>query len=171
MTQIRELLRQHRKEELWQMCCGFLDLSIDEFMGIQRRLLLEQLSLLENCALGKRIMNGSVPQTIEEFRAKTPLTTYTDYCPDLLEKREKGLPGIPVIWQHTSGRTGEYEYKWIPLTEQFCNHLAKVLLGVAILSGCKGKNKIVYLKEYMKMVYAVARTFACTGGRWRAVSR
>jgi hypothetical protein len=156
MTQMCELLRQNRKEELWQMCCGFLDLNLDEFMGIQRRLLLEQLSLLENCALGKRIINSPIPQTVEEFQERAPLTTYSDYCPDLIEKREDGLPATPVMWQHTSGRTGEYEYKWIPLTKQFCDHLAKVLLGVAILSGCKERNRIVYLKEHMKMVYAVA---------------
>ena len=35
MTQAVELLKQGRKKELWQMCCGFIDLKIEQFMGIQ----------------------------------------------------------------------------------------------------------------------------------------
>jgi hypothetical protein len=156
MMRMVDLLRQNRKEELWHMCCGFLDLGMEGFMNIQRRLMLEQLDLLNGCELGKRIMKGSVPQTIEEFRRHAPLTTYADYCPDLLEKRDDILPEKPVLWQHTSGRTGEYGCKWIPLTGRFCDHLSKALLGVAILSGCKERNRITRLKERMKMVYAVA---------------
>ncbi len=156
MTSMVDLLRQNRKEELWHMCCGFLDLDMGGFMDIQRQLLLEQLNLLDGCELGKRVMKGPVPRTVEEFRKYTPLTTYAHYCPDLLEKREDILPEKPVLWQHTSGKTGEYGYKWIPLTERFCERLSKVLLGVAILSGCKARNTITRLKENMKMVYAVA---------------
>ena len=151
-----DLLRQNRKEELWHMCCGFLDLDLDRFMTIQRQLLLEQLSLLNGCELGKRIMKGPVPQTIEEFRKHAPLTTYAHYCPDLLEKREDILPERPALWQHTSGKTGEYSCKWIPLTDRFCDYLSKVLLGITILSGCKERNRITKLKEDMKIVYAVA---------------
>lgn len=40
-----ELLRQDRREEIWQAYCGFIDLSIEEFMTIQKELLLEQLLL------------------------------------------------------------------------------------------------------------------------------
>ena len=47
-----ELLRQGRTEELWQICCGFVDLSMEQFMTIQRRLLLEQMELLKGCELG-----------------------------------------------------------------------------------------------------------------------
>ncbi len=46
MPTIKELLRAGRKEEVWQMCCGFLDLNIEQFMSIQKRLLLEQIELL-----------------------------------------------------------------------------------------------------------------------------
>jgi len=46
MTRPIDLMRQGRKEELWQMCCGFLDLSLEQFMTIQKRLLLEQIELL-----------------------------------------------------------------------------------------------------------------------------
>ncbi len=89
MVNAVELLRQGRKEELWQMHCGFLDLSTEQFMTIQRRLLLEQIELLKRCELGNGVMRGAKPSTVEEFREQVPLTTYQDYCPELLEKREE----------------------------------------------------------------------------------
>ena len=54
MTRPIDLVRQGRKEELWQMCCGFIDLSLEQFMAIQTRLLLEQIELLKNCELAGR---------------------------------------------------------------------------------------------------------------------
>jgi len=88
MPTVKELLRTGRREELWQMCCGFLDLNIEQFMSIQRRLLLEQIELLNQSRIGKKIMGGLVPQNVEEFRKRVPLTTYQDYCPELSERQE-----------------------------------------------------------------------------------
>jgi hypothetical protein len=156
MSRITELIRQGRDMELWQMCCGFIDLDLEQFMTVQQRLLLEQITLLNRCTLGRKIMGGAIPETIKDFRSAVPLTTYTDYCPELLEMREDGLPEKPSLWQHTSGKTGEYGCKWIPLTERFCEQLARILLGVAIFSGCNERYKIVKLREYLRMVYAVA---------------
>ena len=156
MSRITNLVRQGRELEIWHMCCGFVDLNLEQFMTIQQRLLLEQITLLNRCQLGRKIMGSAIPETIKDFRARVPLTTYSDYCPELLEMEEDVLPGKPVLWQHTSGKTGEYSCKWVPLTERFCEELAKILLGVAILSGCEGRYKIVKLREYLRMVYAVA---------------
>ena len=78
MPEIKELLRQGRYEDAWQMCCGFIDLSLEQFMAIQKRLLLEQLELLKSCELGRKVMRGALPETIEEFREQVPLTTYAD---------------------------------------------------------------------------------------------
>jgi hypothetical protein len=55
MPTVKELLRTGHKEELWQMCCGFLDLTIEQFMSIQKRLLLEQIELLNASAIGRKI--------------------------------------------------------------------------------------------------------------------
>ena len=99
MSQITDLLRQGKKEELWQMCCGFIDLSLEQFMDIQQQLLLEQIELLTNCELGRKVMHGAMPKTVEEFRKQVPLTTYADYCPELLEQREDGLPSKPIYCQ------------------------------------------------------------------------
>ena len=85
MSKIRELLQQQRHEELWQMCCGFIDLSLEQFMTIQKQLLMEQIELLKRCELGRKVMRGAMPESVDEFREQVPLTTYADYCPELLE--------------------------------------------------------------------------------------
>ena len=114
-----ELLKQGQTKELWQKCCGFIDLSIDEFMTIQRSLLLEQLELLQKCGLGRQLLNGAEPHTVEEFIEQVPMTTYIDYCPALLDKREDILPAKPKLWIQTSGRSGEYPHKWVPVSEKY----------------------------------------------------
>ena len=156
MTRAIDLLRQGRNEELWQMCCGFLSLKIDEFMDIQKRLLLEQIELLKDCPLGEKIMRGAKPRTIDEFRQQVPLTTYADYCPDLAEKREDMLPVKPSSWVHTSGRSGDYPCKWVPLAPEFFRELSIVSYGVGILSTCKGWGDTSQLLGCPKIVYAVA---------------
>lgn len=156
MPDMLSLLRQGREPELWHMCCGFVDLNLDEFMAIQRRLLLEQLGILAHSRLGTRLLRGLKPQSVDEFRQRVPFTTYSDYCPELQERDTSVLPAKPVLWQHTSGRTGEYGSKWVPLTARYCDHLARVLLGLAILSGSRERNMITRLEERPKMVYAVA---------------
>ncbi len=156
MSKIKELLHQGRYDELWQMCCGFIDLSLDQFMSIQRRLLLEQIELLKNCELGRKIMRGAIPETIEEFREIVPLTTYSDYCPELLERREDVLPTKPVLWQRTSGRYDKYPCKWVPLSARFCQELVKVMMAAIIFCGCERREVSNKLKEHLKMIYAVA---------------
>ncbi|MCD6359032.1 MAG: GH3 auxin-responsive promoter family protein, partial [Dehalococcoidia bacterium] len=92
------------EEELWQRYCGFLDLSIDEFMEIQQRLLMEQIELVADSFLGKKIMNGNKPQSVEEFRLTVPITSYQDYEPYLSEQREDVLAEKPLFWCHSAGR-------------------------------------------------------------------
>jgi hypothetical protein len=156
MPRAIDLLKQGRNEELWQMCCGFLKLNIREFMEIQERLLMEQLELLNNSAMGIKIMGGARPQTLEEFRRMAPLTTYKDYCPDLLNRVEDVLPAKPLRWSHTSGKSGEYSCKWIPMTPAYAMELSKVLYGVGILSGCSGWGDNTNIPEEVKILYSVA---------------
>lgn len=56
MANTTELLREGKTKEIWQKYCGFIDLSIDEFMKIQEQLLMEQVELLSKCELGRKIM-------------------------------------------------------------------------------------------------------------------
>jgi hypothetical protein len=136
MARPLDLLREGRKEELWQMCCGFLNLSLEQFMDIQKRLLLEEIGLLKNSKLGGRVMRGAMPETVKEFREQVPLTTYSDYLPELVEKREDVLPVKPAMWVHTVGRIGEYNFKWVPLSERFLYEFERVAGGVGLLSTC-----------------------------------
>jgi hypothetical protein len=156
MLRAVDLLHQGRKEELWQMCCGFLTLRLDEFMNIQRRLLLEQLEMLGGSSLGKKIMRGRLPKTVEEFRRQVPLTTYADYCPELLEKREDVLPVKPELWSHSAGRSGEYPCKWVPMTSTYVWELSKVLYGVGMLSCCDGWGDTSHIPDNINILYAVA---------------
>ena len=76
-----EMFKKGKQVDLWKRCCGYLDLSIEDFMHIQKRLMLEQLELLNKCELGKVIMGDAKPETVEDFRLMVPLTTYADYAP------------------------------------------------------------------------------------------
>ena len=108
MTTEAELLKRGQKDEVWKRYCGFLDLSLTEFMDVQRRLLMEQIKLLSECELGRKLLGDEEPSSPEEFRQAVPLTTFADYVPYLADKREDGLPSKPVFWARTSGRSMEY---------------------------------------------------------------
>jgi hypothetical protein len=149
MTRPIDLLREGRKEELWQMCCGFINLSLEQFMAIQKRLLLEQIELLKNSEMGRRVMGNAMPETVDEFREQVPLTTYSDYLPDLVEKREEVLPVKPAMWVHTVGRIGEYNFKWVPLSERFLYEFERVAGGVALLASCNAQGDFL-AKEHLK---------------------
>jgi len=149
MTKPIELLRQGRKEELWQMCCGFLALSLEQFMAIQKRLLQEEIELLKNSELGRRVMRGAMPETVEEFREQVPLTTYTDYLPEIVEKREDVLPTKPAMWVHNIGWPGKYHVKWMPFSERFLYEFERVAAGVGLLASCDPQGDFL-AKEHLK---------------------
>jgi hypothetical protein len=155
MTTPIELLHQGRKQELWQMCCGFIDLSLEQFMTIQKRLLLEQIELLKDSELGRRVMRGAMPETVEEFREQVPFTTYGDYLPELLEKREDVLPAKIARWVRTSGHTGEYDIKWVPMSEGFVCEYQKAAIGVGLIGLCNDRGDTSKVKEHLKMLYMV----------------
>jgi len=155
MTSPLELLRQGQKEELWQMCCGFIDLSLEQIMAIQKKLLLEQIELLKNCELGRKVMRGAMPTTVEEFREQVPLTTYTDYCPELIERREDVLPARVLRWVRTSGTSQKSYVKWVPFSVGFVRELEKVLAAEIIFSGCNSKGDLSRLKEHFKVLHTL----------------
>ena len=74
----QEKLHEFSKEEIWEEYCGFLTLSMEEFMNIQKRLLLEQMEIWSSSTLGQNILKGKKPTSIEEFRTMVPLTNYED---------------------------------------------------------------------------------------------
>jgi hypothetical protein len=158
MTRPIELLRQGRKEELWQICCGFINLSLEQFMSIQKRLLLEQIELLKDSELGRRVMQGAMPETVEEFREQVPLTTYDDYLPELVEKREEVLPAKPAIWVHNIGWPGKYHVKQMPFSEGFLHEFERVAAGVGLLASCDPQGGFP-LKEHMKTLLTMGSRY------------
>ena len=157
-----QLLREHRYEELWNKYCGFLDLNLAGFMEIQRHLLLEQLELLRGCELGRSVMNGTQPKTVDEFRSQVPLTTYRDYAPYFEQGKQDMLPADPVLWQRTSGIWGEYESKWAPMTARMYEEVRSVLFAGLILATCKRKYDI-NLDDEPNILYAMAPPPYATG--------
>ncbi|MFC1925753.1 GH3 auxin-responsive promoter family protein [Chloroflexota bacterium] len=162
MIKAAELLRQGRKEDLWQMCCGYVDLSMEQFMTIQERLLWEQLELLKKCELGQKMMQGAEPGSLKEFREQIPLTTYADYAPYLQEKREDVLPEKPVLWMCCVGRFGEYRQKWVPVTQRVFQEAGKLVFAAAVFASCKERGDIV-LREDDKFLHALAPPPYATG--------
>lgn len=162
MTTEAELFVQGKNEELWQRCCSFIDLSLEDCMKIQRRLLREQLELLKRSKLGKSIMQGAEPETVEDFRKLVPLTTYANYEPFLLTKNERALPQKPLFWQHTSGRSGEYPFKWVPVTKRQFAELRSLLFACLTFACCGQRGEISY-KRKDKFLYALAPPPYTTG--------
>ncbi len=169
MSAIR-LLNQGRYDELWQMCCGYIDLSIDQCMGIQRRLLLEQLELLKGCELGEKVMRGAKPSSVEEFREQVPLTTYADYACYLLDRREDVLPEKPALWTHTSGNSGEFGFKWAPMTQKLYDELGNLVFAYLIFCTCKERGDISF-GGHEKILYALAPPPYLTGTIGRLAER
>lgn len=138
-----ELLKQRRRDEIWQKYCGYLDLTLAEFMTIQKDLLREQLQLLSRCELGRKLLGETEPVSIEAFRQKVPLTTYHDYLPYLAEKQAAVLPEKPHVWARTSGRSGEYTAKWIPHSKRMFRRMGEGCVTALILSSCSARGEVL----------------------------
>ncbi|MBU2608544.1 MAG: GH3 auxin-responsive promoter family protein [Chloroflexi bacterium] len=144
-----ELFTVWNRERIWKKYCGFLALSLDEFMVIQRLLLMEQVEMAVNSELGRKIMGEQAPKTVEDFRQVVPFTTYEDYEPYLSDKNEDVLPEKPAIWAHTSGRTGLL--KWAPYTVDRAGRLADDTLAAFVLSSATREGE-VHLHEGVRVV-------------------
>jgi hypothetical protein len=142
MADLATLIKQGRKQEIWTKYCGFFDLSVKEFMEIQERLLLEQIDLLGKSMMGRMIMGDKIPSSIDEFREVVPLTTYQDYVGYLDVQREDVLPRKPISWCHTSGKTGEYKFKWVPYTQKMYDRLGEVVVSAMIIASANRKGDI-----------------------------
>ena len=130
----RQLLEEGRREDLWTKHCGFFNLKPDEFMEVQKRLLLEQIILLQNSEIGKKLLGETPPGSVEEFRSKVPLTTYTDYEEYFDHQNEAVLPVKPFVWARTSGRTSLKGPKWIPYTKTMYDRLGEMTVGAMLLA-------------------------------------
>jgi hypothetical protein len=138
MESIKYQMVRSEHDRFWTKYCGFLDLSVEEFMAIQQALLLQQLSEIARCPLGRKLMGNKIPTRVDEFRKSIPLTTYEDYLPDLEQGNEGSLPEKPYVWAHTSGSSG---FKQVPYTLQFYNEVLDNLMAVFVLACSKNRGR------------------------------
>ena len=158
----QEKLREYTQKELWDEYCGFLTLSTEEFMNIQKRLLLEQIELWSSSALGQSILKGKYPHTIEEFRQMVPLTTYEDYAPILLSRQTKSLPAEPVLWIQTTWEGGVHPLKVAPYTKGMLDTFKRNVITCLMLATSRGKESFdISVTDHM--LYALAPLPYATG--------
>ncbi len=157
-----EKLKKTAHSDVWAEYCGFLDLTIREYMNIQERLLMEQIDLMARCDLGRRLLGENVPKTVEDFRCQVPLTSFSDYADILLTKREEMLPAKPVVWLKTTWEGGDMPAKWAPYSEAMLQTYKRNILGAMLLatSTSRGKFKV---KPGAKVLYSLAPMPYATG--------
>ncbi len=143
MTTTRELMQHGKKAEIWTKLCGYLDLNSREFMEIQERLLLEQIEYLKKSEIGKHLLGNKVPTSVEEFCNTVPLTRYSDYHPFFKDQNPDVLPSPPFVWARTSGRSGEYPWKWAPYTKAMYDQLGEGSLTAIICSALTRKGEVL----------------------------
>ena len=159
---LQEKLHEYTKEEIWEEYCGFLTLSMDEFMSIQNRLLQEQMELWTSSTLGQSILKGKKPRTIDEFRTMVPLTTYEDYAPILLSRQTEALPSEPVTWVHTTWEGGIHPLKVAPYTKGMLDTFQHNVISCMILSTSRKKGDFsISVDDHM--LYALAPLPYVTG--------
>ena len=159
---LSELLREHKYKEIWKQYCGFLDLTMEEYMNIQNRLMEEQMKLWTNSMLGQKILKGRHPQTIDEFRKMVPLTDYEDYADVLLKKQTDMLPGNPIIWIQTTWEGGQHPIKLAPYTRSMLDTYRNNVTACLILSTSSKKGSFD-VEATDKILYGLAPLPFATG--------
>ena len=159
---LEEQLEQQDYQAVWNRYCGFLDLSMEDYMRIQRRLMEEQIRLWSASALGQSILRGKRPATIEEFRQQVPLTSYEDYADVLLRKQADMLPGTPVIWIQTTWEGGRHPIKLAPYTRSMLDTFRDNVVACLILSTSRKKGSF-NVDKTDKVLYGLAPLPYATG--------
>lgn len=157
-----EKLKIKSSQEIWQEYCGFLDLSLKDYMHIQYRLLDEQIALLSKCGLGQRFLKGQLPKNADEFRQMVSITTYEDYADILLMKQNDKLPAPPVVWLKTTWESGDKPEKWAPYCESMLDTYKKNILSAMILSTSTKKGDF-NVRSGFKVLYGLAPMPYATG--------
>ncbi len=136
----QDKLKNTTKEQLWHEYCGFLDLTIEEYMYVQRRLMNEQIRLWSESQLGRRFLGGAHPLSFEDFRDVMPLTSYEDYAETLLARRAGQLPAEPIIWIQTTWEGGLRPTKLAPYTRDMLDTYKHNIVAVTMLASSRGRG-------------------------------
>ncbi|MEG0765060.1 MAG: GH3 auxin-responsive promoter family protein [Pseudoflavonifractor sp.] len=157
-----EKLKERHTQEIWSEYCGFLDLDMDSYMKIQKRLMLEQIDLWSKCPLGQQFLNGKTPATIDAFRAAVPLTTYEDYADTLLQKKTDMLPDEPIVWIQTTWEGGRHPVKVAPYTQSMLETYKSNIIACLILATSAKKGSF-NVRSTDRILYALAPLPYATG--------
>jgi len=65
------------------------------------------------------------------------------------------LPEKPLFWQRTSGRSGAYNFKWIPVPERLYREMGSYAVAAVIFSS-SGKRGDFILRDQDKFLHALA---------------
>lgn len=155
-------LKELKHSDIWKDYCGFLDLSVDEFMQIQNRLMTEQLDLWSNCALGQSLLKGKDFASIDDFRRNFPLTTYEDYADVLLLKRGDMLPQAPIVWIQTTWEGGRHPIKLAPYSKSMLDTYKANVISCLILATSTKKGEF-NVEAGDTMLYGLAPLPYATG--------
>lgn len=136
----QQKLKKIPREDIWREYCGFLDLSISDYMFIQNRLAEEQLRLWRESGLGKSLLNGKYPENFSELREMLPLTSYEDYAEVLLARRADMLPSEPIIWIQTTWEGGLRPIKLAPYSRSMLDTYKHNVLSVTMLASSRKKG-------------------------------
>ncbi len=158
----KQELKELSTEQVWEKYCGFLDISLEQYMQIQFRLLEEQIALFSKCELGRRVLKNKIPSTITEFRKTVPLTTYEDYADILLAKKEDMLPAPPVVWLETTWESGNRPVKVAPYSEEMLSVSKNNLLAALILVSSTERGKF-RIQSGQRALYGLAPLPYATG--------
>ncbi len=143
----QDKLKEYSSDRIWREYCGFLDLSLEAYMQIQRSLMHEQLRLWLGSGLGKKLAPQCEDGDIDAFRASFPLTDYADYADDLLAKRADLLPGEPIIWIQTTWEGGIKPIKLAPYTRAMLDAYKHNTVSIVLLTSAEKRGEVNFRKR------------------------
>jgi len=166
----QEQFKYKTKKEIWDEYCGFLDLSIEEFMEIQNRLMLEQLTIWKKSQLGQSLLkNTPAISNLKDFRRNFKLTTYKDYADLLLTKNDDILPSKAVIWIMTTWEGGIHPIKVAPYSANMIESFKDNVFACMILASSSAKYEYDVVPD-STFLYGLAPLPYATGLLPRALS-
>ena len=164
-VRFEEKLKKYTHEELWKEYCGFTDISLDDYMYIQRNLMTEQIQLWSACGLGRKLLgNKTITDSgdIASFREALPLTSYADYADELLGRKASMLCSEPAVWIQTTWEGGLRPIKLAPYTRSMLNTYRHNLMA-GLLMATAGKKGEVNISRGDRVLYGGAPLPYATG--------
>jgi hypothetical protein len=72
------------------------------------------------------------------------------------------LPRKPMLWQYTSGKTGEYNFRWVPVTARQLQEVEQLIFAFLFFSSCRGRKDIGF-RRGDRVLYGMAPPPYTTG--------